>query len=254
MRQKGFLDLGSRPGKAPGGYNYPLMESDVPFIFMNAVGAHSDYVTMVHEGGHAVHAFLSKDLENNFFKQCPSEISELASMAMELFSMEHWDEVYNEADLKRAKRTQLETVLWILLWVSTIDRFQHWIYENPDHSKADRKKAWWDIANEWGSDVLDRSGQEEASAHTWLKQLHIFEVPFYYIEYGFAQLGAVALWKQYKEDPESTIERYIEALKLGYTRPIGEVYRAAGITFDLSASYIRELTDFLARESEALED
>ena len=143
MKEKGHLDLASKKGKAPGGYNYPLYESGYPFIFMNAVGSQRDLITMVHEGGHAIHSVLTKDLPYVSDKSFPSEVAELASMSMELISMDYWDEFYtNEDDLKRAKREHIEDIFSVLPWVSTIDKFQHWVYENPNHSKEERKNAW----------------------------------------------------------------------------------------------------------------
>jgi len=147
MNEMGHLDLDSKTGKAPGGYNYPLYEIGVPFIFMNSVGAQRDLVTMVHEGGHAVHSFLSRDLKITGFKSLPSEVAELASMSMEMLTMELWDEFYkNDDDFKRAKREQLESILKILPWIAQIDEFQHWVYENPTHSSAERHEKWVDIS------------------------------------------------------------------------------------------------------------
>ena len=191
MDDMGRLDLESRKGKAPGGYNYPMAETNVPFIFMNAASSTRDVETMVHEGGHAVHSFLSKDLELAAFKNCPSEVAELASMSMELISYDGLDAFYPEpADLKRAKEEHLEGIIKILPWIATIDKFQHWIYTNPKHTAADRKNFWLNLSKEFGTGMVDWQGLEHFQAYTWQKQLHVFEVPFYYIEYGMAQLFA----------------------------------------------------------------
>jgi oligoendopeptidase F len=252
MKTMGHLDLESRKGKAPGGYNYPLDEVGVPFIFMNATSNLRDLVTMVHEGGHAFHSFLSKDLELNVFKHPPSEVAELASMSMELISMEHWDIFFKDKkELARAKREHLEGIIQTLPWVATIDRFQHWIYENPMHSIEERKKKWNEVYSMFASTVTDWTGQEKYRNFLWQKQLHLFEVPFYYIEYGIAQLGAIAVWKNYKENPKKGFEQYVNALKLGYTKPIREIYQTAGIKFDFSGPYIRELIDFVRKEMKA---
>ncbi|NUM51768.1 MAG: M3 family oligoendopeptidase [Flavobacteriales bacterium] len=249
MKEMGHLDLESKKGKAPGGFNYPLYEIGVPFIYMNAVGTHRDLVTMVHEGGHAIHSFLTKDLELTPFKSLPSEVAELASMSMELLSMEHWDIFFeNEEELKRAKREQLQKVLETLPWVATIDKFQHWIYENPTHSVEERYATWKNLMNGFGSNVVDYSGLEEEYANTWQKQLHLFEVPFYYIEYGFAQLGAIAVWRNFKQNKEKALDQYMAALSLGYTKSIGEIYQTAGIRFDFSPEYVKELADFVKAE------
>lgn len=253
MDKMGRLDLESRIGKAPGGYNYPLMETDVPFIFMNAVGLHRDMVTMVHEGGHAVHAFLAAPLELTEFKGTPSEVAELASMGMELISMEHWETFFpNTDDLKRAKKEQLDKVLQGLPWIAQIDKFQHWVYENPHHQVADRYQYWLELSKEFGTGVVDYQGLENNLKRSWQVQLHLFEVPFYYIEYGMAQLGAIAVWRNYKQNPKQALEQYKNALKLGYTKSIPEIYQAAGIEFNFSPAYVKELADFVKQEYEKL--
>ncbi|SFT54427.1 oligoendopeptidase F [Lishizhenia tianjinensis] len=253
MDEMKHLDLESKAGKSPGGYNYPLYEIGVPFIFMNAVGAQRDLVTMVHEGGHAVHSFLSRDLKLTGFKSLPSEVAELASMSMELLTMEHWDEFYKDEDeLKRAKRDQLETILKILPWIATIDEYQHWIYENPTHSVDERAEAWLRISKEYGTGQVNWEGYEEVKATSWQRQLHLFEVPFYYIEYAFAQLGALGVWKNSKTDLKAAVNNYKEALKLGYTKSIPEIYKTAGVKFDFSDNYLSEIANFVGEELKAV--
>ena len=252
MKAMKHLDLESKNGKAPGGFMYPLYEIGVPFIYMNAVGSQRDLVTMVHEGGHAVHSFLSRDLSLTEFKSTPSEVAELASMAMELLSMDHWDVFYSDAaDLKRAKLEQLEKVLEGLPWIASIDKFQHWIY-TTEHTAKQRKEKWLEISAELGNQIIDWEGNENVHANLWQKQLHLYEVPFYYIEYGMAQLGAIAMWRSYKQLGEQGLDNYMDALKLGYTKTIGEIYETAGIKFDFSASYVKELADFIKEELEKL--
>lgn len=254
MDEMGHLDLDSKEGKAPGGYNYPLYEIGVPFIFMNAVGAQRDMVTMMHEGGHAIHSFLSRDLALTGFKSLPSEVAELASMSMELLSMDYWNVFYSdEEELKRAKIEQLETLLSILPWVAVVDKFQHWLYTNPENTREERAQKWVEINEEFGTGLVDWSDYEEYRKNSWHRQLHIFEVPFYYIEYGIAQLGAIAVWKNYKEEPKEAIHKYKEALKLGYTATIPEIYEKAGIQFDFSKEYISNLADFVKSELELLD-
>ncbi|MDB5142472.1 MAG: family oligoendopeptidase [Mucilaginibacter sp.] len=253
MKENQLFDVESRKGKAPGGYNYPLAETGAPFIFMNSANTFRDLTTMVHEGGHAVHTFLTADLELNDFKHCPSEVAELASMSMELISMDNWDVYFdNEEDLKRAKRDQLFDVLKTLPWVAVVDQYQHWIYTNFDHTDEQRTDAWLQIYERFGASFADWSGHKEAEANLWQKQLHIFEVPFYYIEYGMAQLGAIAVWKNYKENPEKGLQQYLDALKLGYTKTIKEIYETAGIKFDFSAAYVKELAAFVKSEMDKL--
>ena len=247
------LDLDSRKGKAPGGYNCPLAETGAPFIFMNAAGQMSDVTTMVHEGGHAVHSFLAHPLELTSFKEYPMEIAEVASMSMELFSMDAWDVFFgNETDLIRAKEHQLERVITIFPWIATIDKFQHWVYENPTHTVEERATKWMEILNEFSSDVVDWEGLSTYRTYAWQRQLHLFEVPLYYIEYGIAQLGAIGLWKQFRENKTSAINNYTNALQLGGTKTLPELYSAAGLTFNFSPDYIKQLMQFVKREMDKL--
>ncbi|HOX83057.1 MAG TPA: M3 family oligoendopeptidase [Chryseolinea sp.] len=249
MKEMGHLDLESRKGKAPGGYNYPLAEIGVPFIFMNATSTLRDMVTIMHEGGHAIHNFLTRDLDLNDFKSTPSEVAELASMSMELISMDHWDIFFtNEAELKRAKREHLEDIIETLPWVATIDQYQHWLYENPGHSLETRKEKWNEIFDRFADTETDWSGLQSAKDYLWQKQLHLYEVPFYYIEYGMAQLGAIAVWRNYRVDNAKGLQGYQNALKLGYLRSIPEIYKAANIKFDFSREYIHELMKFVQDE------
>ena len=253
MRAMGHLDLESRKGKAPGGYNYPLDEIGVPFIFMNATSSLRDVITMLHEGGHAVHSFLTRELTLNSFKHPPSEVAELASMSMELISMDYWDTFFEDEDeLRRAKKTHLESVLETFPWVATVDKFQHWIYEYPEQTTEERKQEWVNIFDQFNHQLVDWTGLEQFKPYMWQKQLHIFEVPFYYVEYAMAQLGAIAVWKNYKENPAEGLAAYKRALSLGYTVSIGEVYEAAGIKFDFSTAYIKSLVDFVQHEMEQL--
>jgi oligoendopeptidase F len=249
MSQMGHFDLESRKGKAPGGYNCPLAESGAPFIFMNAAGQMSDVTTMVHEGGHAVHSFLAHPLELSSFKEYPMEVAEVASMAMELFSMDYWDVFFNNnEELTRAKEHQLERVITIFPWIATIDKFQHWVYENPTHTKEERASRWMEILNEFATTAIDFSNLETYRKYNWQRQLHLFEVPFYYIEYGIAQLGAIGLWRQYKVNKEDTLDKYMQALSLGGTKTLPELYKSAGLTFSFSGNNIKQLMDFVGLE------
>ena len=253
MDELKHFDLESRKGKAPGGYNCPLTESGAPFIFMNAAGQMSDVTTMVHEGGHAIHSFLSHHLELSAFKEYPMEIAEVASMAMELFSMNHWEAFFdNASDLKRAKEHQLERVITIFPWIATIDKFQHWVYEHPMHTIEERDAEWLKILNEFSTNTIDFTGLEAYRTSGWQRQLHLFEVPFYYIEYGIAQLGAIGLWMQYRQNPQQALAHYIQALSLGGTKTLPELYAAAGLKFDLSPTHIKSLMEFVQEEMEKL--
>jgi len=249
MKANNLFDVESRKGKAPGGYNYPLAETGAPFIFMNSANSLRDLTTMVHEGGHAIHTFLTAELELNDFKHCPSEVAELASMSMELISMDNWHIYFdNEEDLVRAKKEQLVDVLKTMPWVAVIDQFQHWIYTNPSHNASDREEAFKQIYERFGAGFANWEDLEQEFGNVWQKQLHLFEVPFYYIEYAIAQLGAIAIWKNYKENPQKALKQYLAALSLGYSRPINEIYETAGIKFDFSVHYIHELASFVKDE------
>jgi len=252
MKQLGHLDLNSKNGKAPGGYNYPLYEIGVPFIFMNAVGMQRDLVTMVHEAGHAIHSFLTKDLELTAYKNVPSEVAELASMSMELITMNFWNQFYNDEDLIRAKKDQLESILSVLPWIAQIDEFQHWIYENPTHTAKQRTVKWMQLNKEYSNDLVDWNGYEHIQEISWQRQMHLFEVPFYYIEYGFAQLGAIGIWKNSISNFEQSIQKYKNALKLGYTQSIPKIYQEAGVAFNFSQEYISEIAVFVKKELNTL--
>ena len=253
MLKMGRFDLESRKGKAPGGYNCPLAETGAPFIFMNASWQMGDLTTMVHEGGHAIHSFLTHPLRLSAFKEYPMEIAEVASMSMELFSMDHWDLFFEDKnDLARAREHQLERVITIFPWIATIDKFQHWIYENPYHTLEERKEKWLEILKEFSSDSVDWRGLGPYREYGWQKQLHLFEVPFYYIEYGIAQLGALGLWMQYKRNKEKALSHYMQALSLGATRTLPELYDAAGLKFNFDKEQIKQLMNFVGEEMEKI--
>jgi len=246
MQDLRHLDLESRKGKAPGGYNCPLAESGAPFIFMNAAGQMNDVTTMLHEGGHAVHSFLAHPLELNGFKEYPMEIAEVASMAMELMSMDEWETFFpDKTDLQRAKEHQLERVITIFPWIAIIDKFQHWVYENPAHTHQGRTDKWNEILKEFLDGVVDYSGLEPFLSNAWQKQLHLFEVPFYYIEYGIAQLGAIGMWMQFKENRQLAMDNYCKSLALGGTKTLPQLFETAGLKLDFSPERIKLLMGFV---------
>ncbi len=252
MNNTGLLDLANRKGKAPGGYNYPLPELGSSFIFMNSVGLQSDVSTLLHEMGHALHAKAVTDEPLAIYSEPPSEVAELASMSMELLSMDYWDEYYdNVEDLKKAKREQLEGTLMFLPWCMVVDAFQQWIYTSGQHTNKERA--------EYFSNLMDRFGlgdywanYPEEKKNRWMFQLHIFEVPFYYIEYGIAQLGALSIYKNYKENPEKAVKDYEKFLKLGYSKSMKEIYETGGIDFSFSADHIKKIVAFVKEELQNL--
>ncbi len=247
MRTHEFIDAENRKGKAPGGYCYPLYEAGSSFIFMHAVGVRQDVEVFVHETGHAMHNRLSKQHPIMQYTSTPSEVAELASMSMELLSMDHWDNFYAPADLENIRKKELRDKLNVLPWGVVVDAFQHWLYLHPEHSAEERGKHF--------AGLLDRfhvggswTGLEKEKAMRWMLQLHIFEVPFYYIEYVLAQLGAIAVYRNYRQNPQKSMEEYKNFLALGYTKPVAEVYATAGIAFDFSKEYVAELMDFMRSE------
>ncbi|MFO7896097.1 MAG: M3 family oligoendopeptidase [Candidatus Cloacimonadales bacterium] len=249
MQNSGLLDLENRKGKAPGGYNYPLAETKAPFIFMNAVGLHQDLVTLLHESGHAMHTFLSKEIKISDLTNTPSEVAELASMAMEFLTMDYWTHFYpDSADFRKAKKDQLTGALSFLPWCMIVDAFQHWVYLHPQHSQKERDAYFLSLLARYDTGV-DWSGLEDYKPLLWLFQLHIFEVPFYYIEYGMSQLGALAIYMNYKQKGKApTLQAYEQFLKLGYTRSVKDLYETAGINFDFSEQYLEKLVKFVKNE------
>jgi oligoendopeptidase F len=246
-----LLDLDNRKGKAPGGYQSTLSESRLPFIFMNAVGLQRDVETILHEAGHAFHAQATRDEDLYAYRGAPIEFCEVASMSMELLGNEFIEEFYSDADARRARRVHLEGIVAVFPWIATVDAFQHWIYTHPDHSRAERREAWLELMNRFGGDV-DWTGHEAARANLWHRQLHIFLHPFYYIEYGIAQLGALQVWANSKRDKAGALGDYKKSLALGGSRPLPELFQEAGCQFEFSERTIKPLAQMLREELEAL--
>ncbi len=252
MQDLHLLDLDNRKGKAPGGYQSTLCESRLPFIFMNAIGLQRDVETILHEAGHAFHALATRDEDLHAYRNSPPiEFCEVASMSMELLGNEFIEEFYSAADARRARRVHLEGVVGVFPWIATVDEFQHWIYTHPGHSRAERAAAWLELMDRFGGDV-DWSGFEAARAHLWHRQLHIFIHPFYYIEYGIAQLGALQVWANSRRDKAKALADYKKSLALGGSRPLPELFQAAGCRFEFSAKTIQPLTKLLREELEKL--
>lgn len=238
--RRDLLDLMSRKGKAPGGYQYQLEDERVPFIFANSVGVHADVQTLLHECGHAFHSLLSRHHDILAFREYPIEMAETASMSMELLGLEHLAAIYGPDDARRARRKHLEGILRTLCWIASIDAFQHWVYGSPQHSREERRIAWLDIRRRFGGDVA-WDGLENALAMQWIAQTHLFNHPFYYVEYGIAQVSALQVWSRYRRDRHAAVDAYREALALGGTRPLPELFAAAGVGFDLSPAMLRGL-------------
>jgi oligoendopeptidase F len=249
MNEKGLLDLKSRKGKTQGDFCESLPETGLSFIFMNLSKTDSDLIVFMHEMGHGIHDMLKRDQEVFANKQLPMESAELASMSMELFTTDRWNEFYkSEEEFKRAKKDHLKSAVLLLPYIMVVDQFQHWLYKNPNHLWEERNKKFGEIKDRYDASIVQWDGYEDWKEKDWLKILHIFELPFYFIEYAIAQLGALQMYKQYKENPQKTIDNFIEALKLGSSKSLPEVYEAAGIEFDFSSKRIAELMEFVAKE------
>ncbi|PFK51045.1 oligoendopeptidase F [Bacillus thuringiensis] len=254
MYKHNCLDLTSRKGKAAGGFCEYLPASQLSYIFMNLNYTQDDIVTFIHEMGHSIHNELIKPLKLRQYIEIPAETAELASMTMELFSLNYWDTFYTDKkDLKQAKINFFKDVISYLPIMLIVDQFQHWLYENPIHTSEERNEKYLQLQKHYQSSVIHIDGYENWIATSWLPVLHIFEVPFYYIEYAIAQLGALQMYKQYKEEPKQALENYKKALSLGSSQSIKEVYDAAGIRFDFSGETIKELMLFVEKELELLE-
>ena len=247
MQEKHLLDLDNRKGKAPGGYQSTLAESRLPFIFMNAVGLQRDVETILHEAGHAFHALATREEPLYAYRGSPIEFCEVASMSMELLGNEFLEEFYSTNDANRARRTHLEGIVGIFPWIATVDAFQHWIYTHPNHTRAERTAAWLALMDRFGGDV-DWTGYEETRANLWHKQLHIFLYPFYYVEYGIAQLGALQVWANSKRNKKESLANYQRALALGNSRPLPELFAAAGCRFSFNSETVKPLVQLVKNE------
>jgi oligoendopeptidase F len=253
MIDLGLLDLASRKGKAPGGYQESLSEARKPFIFWSAAGVDNDLRTLLHEGGHAFHSLACANDSLLAYRHAPTEFGEVASMSMELFAGPHLSVFYNEQDARRSCRTHLEYAVYLLARVAMIDSFQHWIYENPSHSASERTEQWVKLHQRCDGQFVDWSGLEKERRYQWHRILHIFQFPFYMIEYGIAQLGALGLWLQYKNDKAAAISNYHRALALGGSRPLPELFASAGLEFDFSEKTIAPLIEAIGKELTQLE-
>ncbi|WP_144611437.1 M3 family oligoendopeptidase [Bacillus cereus] len=254
MHKNNCLDLESRKGKGPGGFCEYLPASQLSFIFMNLNHTHYDVTTFLHEMGHSIHNECMKQLELQKYLEIPSESAELASMTMELFSMEYWDTFYvNREEFIKAKLDFFKDIVKYLPPMLIVDQFQHWMYKNPNHTAKERNEKYLELHNTYQSNVVNIEGYENWIATGWLPVLHIFEIPFYYIEYAIAQLGTLQMYKQYKENPKQALENYKKALSLGSSKSLTEVYEAAGIRFDFSGETIKELMLFVESELALLE-
>jgi oligoendopeptidase F len=255
MAAEGLLDLESRPGKAPGGYCTKLPWRGKPFIFMNAVGVPDDVNTLVHEAGHSFHDFASHRQPLIWQRGTGHEAAELASMSMELLVMPHLAQpvgYYTAEEARAVEIEQLEEVLTSLVHIASVDAFQRWIYTSgAGHDAAARDAAWLQLRARFERGV-DWTGLDAERVSRWYRQLHIFELPFYYIEYGIAQLGALQLWRDAQLDPAGTMQRYKQALALGGTRTLPEIYAAAGARLIFDEAGMAELVALVEQRLQVL--
>lgn len=252
MMDAGLLDLQSRKGKAPGGYQSTLNESRVPFIFMNAIGANDDLRVLTHEGGHAFHALACADDPLLAYRHAPMEFCEVASMSMELLAAAHLDVFYSENDQKRWWRNTFEKTVKLLIQVAVFDAFQHWIYENPEHTRQQRNEKWLVLNDRFGTGLVSWDGLKDIESTIWHRVLHFYQVPFYYIEYGIAQLGALGVWLRSRQDYADAVNRYRQALALGGSRPLPELFEAAGLPFDFSQKTVQPIAELLETEWQSI--
>lgn len=248
MRDENLLDLENRKGKAPGGYctDFPLVQR--PFIFMNAVGLHDDVQTLLHEGGHSFHVFESVDLPYIQQADVPMEFAEVASMAMELLAGPYLDRFYNDEEAARARVEKLEEMIYFWPYMAVVDAFQHWVYTNhqaaTDPANCDAK--WAELWDRFMVGI-DFSGLEAIKVTGWQRKLHIFQIPFYYVEYGLAQLGAIQVWANALSDQHEAVQKYRSALALGGTAALPDLFAAAGARFAFDPDTLAEAVELVER-------
>ena len=254
MADHSLLELENRKGKAPGGYQSTLEERRLPFIFMNAVGRDQDLRTLVHEGGHAFHALAAREEPLVDYRHAPIEFCEVASMGMELLALPHLGEFYKSPeDYKRACHARLEDLVLLLPAIALGDAFQHWVYTNPTHTRKQRADTWVDVTTRFTAGV-DWTGYEEQRAFHWHAILHFFAIPFYYIDYGIAQLGALQVWLRSRTNYDDAVAQYWNALTLGGSRPLPELFAAAGARFQFDYEILKPLMDAVEEELDRTAD
>jgi len=247
LERENLIDADSRLGKAPGGYQITFDKARVPFIFMNAAGTNQDVYTLLHESGHSFHQFAMAEQELFAFREVPSEFAEVASMSLELLGSEDLSDFYSEADCRRSRTDALQDIISLFPWVAIIDAFQHELYSRPNHTAKDRKEIWLALQERFRSGI-DWTGLEKARSYLWQKQLHLFECPFYYVEYGIAQLGALQIYANAKKDRRLAVQNLIKAEKLGSSKNLSELFSTAGIKFDFSPKIIEPLARIIMDE------
>jgi oligoendopeptidase F len=246
MRENKLLDLFSREGKAPGGYMTEFSERRVPFIFMNAVGSKRDVDTLLHEAGHSFHAFQARDQFLKSYRSSPLEFAEVASMSMELLARPYFHNVYKPEEVERVKREQLIKIIEFFPFMSMIDSFQHWVYTTEDNGREARGNKWQELNRKF-QPFLDMSGLEKIEKTRW-QYPHVYTSPFYYIEYGIAQLGALQIWRNSLANEKQAIEYYLKALSLGGSVPLPKLFESGNISFVMDKKSLQELVNLIKKE------
>jgi oligoendopeptidase F len=258
MADAKLLDLDNRKGKAPGGYCQTLAFSKMPLIFMNAVGIDSDVTTLLHESGHAFHSFEASSLPMLFQRHPGSEMAEVASMSMELLAAPFIDEAnggyYSDEEARRSRTELLEGIVLFFPHCASVDAFQHWAYIDDEGRDAGARDAkWLELRRRFEGDAVDWSGLESERIARWYQQPHFYGAPFYYIEYGIAQLGALQVWRNSLNDRAESVRKYREALALGATRPMPELFKAAGARMIFDSDGMGELIELVEGELNKLD-
>ncbi|HEY1454976.1 MAG TPA: M3 family oligoendopeptidase [Candidatus Dormibacteraeota bacterium] len=253
MADAELLDLDNRKGKAPGGYCQTLAFRKMPLIFMNAVGIDGDVRTLLHESGHAFHSFEASRLPLLFQRHPGSEMAEVASMSMELLASPFIDQdsggYYSEEEARRSRADLLEGIVLFFPHCASVDAFQQWAYVDQDGREvAARDRKWLELRRRFEGDSVDWSGLDAERIARWYQQPHFFSSPFYYIEYGIAQLGALQVWRNSLRDPSGAVRAYREALALGATRPLPGLFEAAGARLIFDREGMHELVALVEEE------
>jgi oligoendopeptidase F len=257
VMRDGFLDLPSRPNKAPGGYCESFPVTGKPYIFMNAVGTHDDVQTLLHEGGHAFHFMESRRNPLWWNQNGPMEFCEVASMGMELLAAPYLQAdrggFYSEADARRAYAEKLQELVTFLPYMAVVDAFQHWVYvDAPEKVTASDLDARWSELWDRFMPGIDYDGLQAEKETGWHRKPHIFTVPFYYVEYGLAELGAMQIWRNALRNQAKAVADYRAALSLGGTRGLSDLFRAAGGRFAFDRRTVGELMALVEDQLEKL--
>ncbi len=252
MDENDRLDLIARKGKMQGGYMYHSSDRRIPFIFMNASGSARDLMTLIHEMGHSINYILSRHIDYPSLRMGPAEFSEVGSMTLEFFAIEVMEDLVDERTYRHIVYRQLSSALSLFIHIARIDKFQHWLYLNPHHTHEERERAWRDIDTEFSASNISWEGLEKYRNVVWMRQGHIFNAPFYYIDYGIAQIGALTLWRIFRKDRKKALEMYRRGMSIGGTRILPELFREAGLEFRFDSSVVGPIVSEIMEKLEEI--